>query len=80
MILAEVYDYAQSFGTPLVLEFYYYGEKIEDPAAFFAANEGLYETAFPSLEETQVNINKYAIFCDTHKLVVSEFGFNLVFL
>lgn len=80
MILAAVYDYAQSFGTPLVLEYYYYGEKIEDPTVFFAMNHELYETAYPSLEETQDMINKYVIFCKTHKLVVSEFGFNLVFL
>jgi hypothetical protein len=80
MILTAVYDYAKSFSTPLVLEYYYRGDKIENPEIFFAVNEGLYETAFPSLEETQTMINKYVLFCSTHKLVVSELGFNLVFL
>ena len=80
MIPAAVFQYAQGFGTPLVLEYYYDGEKIEDPTTFFEVNEGLYETVFPSLEETQAMINKYLIFCETHKLVISEYGFNLVFL
>lgn len=80
MIPSAVYEYARSFATPLVLEYFYKGEKIEHPSAFFKANPGLLEMAFPSQEETKAMINKYIIYSSTHKLVISEYGFHLVHL
>lgn len=80
MIVSAVFEYAQNLGTPLLIEYFYHGEKIEDPTVFFEENEALFITAFPSYEETVTMINKYVIFNATHKLVISEYGFNLVFL
>lgn len=79
MSVMAVFEYCQSIDNPLVIEYFYTGEKIEDPALFFDLNPGLLEQAFPSQEETQEMINKYVLFGTTHKLVISEYGFNLVF-
>ena len=79
MSVATVFEYCQSLDTPLVLEYFYHGEKIEDPILFFEQNPGLFEMVFPSHEETQQMINKNLLYVATHKLVISEFGFNLVF-
>lgn len=80
MIPSAVYKYAQSLGMPLIIEYFFQGEKIEDPSFFFEMNQGLLETAFPSQEETVTMINKYIIFSQTHKLVISEYGFHLIHL
>lgn len=79
MSVTTVFEYCQSIDNPLVLEYFYKGEKLEDPALFFDLNPGLFELAFPSHEETQEMINRNLLFGATHKLVVSEYGFNLVF-
>ncbi|RKS03144.1 MULTISPECIES: hypothetical protein [unclassified Flavobacterium] len=79
MSVTTVLEYCQSIDNPLVLEYFYKGEKLEDPALFFDLNPGLFELAFPSHEETQEMINKNLLFGTTHKLVISEYGFNLVF-
>ena len=79
MSVTTVFEYCQSIDNPLVLEYFYKGEKLEDPALFFDLNPGLFELAFPSHEETQEMINKNLLFGATHKLVISEYGFNLVF-
>ena len=79
MSVTTVFEYCQSIDNPLVLEYFYKGEKLEDPVLFFDLNPGLFELAFPSHEETQEMINKNLLFGATHKLVVSEYGFNLVF-
>lgn len=79
MSVAIVFDYCQSIDNPILLEYFYRGEKIDDPALFFDLTPGLFEEAFPSAEETQMMIDKYVLFGATHKLVVSEYGFNLVF-
>ena len=78
MPISTVFDYCQTINTPLVLEYFYKGEKIDDPALFFDLNTGLYEVAFPSPEETQIMIDKYVLFRRTHKLVISEYGFHLI--
>lgn len=80
MSVTIVFDYCQSIENPIILEYFYRGDKIDDPSLFFDLTPGLFEEAFPSPEETQVMIDKYALFGATHKLVVSELGFNLVFL
>ena len=80
MILSAVFEHAQSFDTPLVVEYYYRGEKLETPKSFFEKNSGLFELAFPSAEETIHEINKYLIYRETHKLVISEYGFHLIHL
>ena len=80
MIPSAVHEYAQSFGTPLVLEYFFGGERIVHPSAFFEANQELLENAFPSQEEIVSMINKYAIYSATHKLVISEYGFHLIHL
>ena len=80
MIPSAVFEYAQSFATPLVMEYFYKSEKIEDPCAFFEIHRSLFEVAFPSEEETVTMINKYVIYSDTHKLVISEYGFHLIHL
>jgi hypothetical protein len=80
MTFSTVFEYTQGINAPLLIEYFYEGEKIEDPAAFFEQQQDLFEFAFPSLEETQVMINKYLIFNETHKLVISEFGFHLIHL
>jgi hypothetical protein len=79
MSVAAIFEYAQSLDNPLVLEYFYHGEKLEDPVLFFEQNPGLFELVFPSHEATQEMINKNLLFGATHKLVISEFGFNLVF-
>ena len=79
MSVATVFDYCQSIDNPLVVEYFYKGEKIDDPVLFFDLNPGLFELAFPSPEETQDMINKNILYGTTHKLVISEYGFNLVF-
>ena len=78
-MISTIFKYCQIFDTPLVLEYFYKGEKIDDPELFFDLNPGLFELAFPSLEETQAMINKNLLYGASHKLVVSEYGFNLVF-
>lgn len=79
MPISTVFEYCQSIDTTLVLEYYFKGEKIDDPILFFDLNPGLFELAFPSPEETQNMINKNLLYGTTHKLVISEYGFNLVF-
>ncbi|MGL2965818.1 hypothetical protein [Flavobacterium sp. XGLA_31] len=78
MPFSTVFEYSQSIHAPLVIEYFYKGEKIEDPAAFFETHPGLFETVFPSSEETLNAINKNLIYCETHKLVISEYGFHLI--
>ena len=78
MSISTVFEYCQSINTPLVLEYFYKGEKIDDPALFFDLNQGLFELDYPSIEETQLMIDKYLIFSSTHKLVISEYGFHLI--
>lgn len=79
MSVETVLDYCQSIDNPLLVEYYYKGEKVDDPALFFDLNRGLFEKAFPSPRETQEMINRHLLFGATHKLVISEYGFNLVF-
>ena len=79
MSAAAFFDYCQSIDNPLVVEYYYKGDKIDDPGLFFDLHPGLFEEAFPSPRETRLMINKYVIYRRTHKLVISEYGFNLVF-
>jgi hypothetical protein len=79
MSVATVFAYCQRLDNPLIIEYFYKGEKIDDPELFFDLNLGLFEAAFPSLEETQDMIHQNALFGATHKLVISEYGFNLVF-
>lgn len=78
MSVATVFDYCQSIDNPLVVEYFYKGEKIDDPALFFDLNPGLFELDFPSPEATQEMINKNLLTGSTHKLVISDYGFNLV--
>lgn len=79
MSVATVFEYCESIDTSLLLEYYFKGERIDDPALFFDLNPGLFELAFPSPEATQDMINKNLLYGTTHKLVISEYGFNLVF-
>ena len=79
MPISAVFEYCESIDNPLVVEYFYKGEKIEDPELFFDINPGLFELAFPSLAATQEMINKNLLYSATHKLVISEYGFNLVF-
>ena len=80
MKFSTIYEFTKSVTTPLLIEYFYKGEKIQDPAAFFEEHDGQLEFAFPSLEETQLMIDKYVIYHQTNKLVISEHGFHLVFL
>lgn len=79
MSISTVFDYCQSIDNPLVIEYLYQGEKIDDPALFFDLNPGLFQLAFPTPEETENMINKTLLYGTTHKLVISEYGFNLEF-
>ena len=79
MSISTVFDYCQSIDNPLVIEYLYKGEKIDDPALFFDLNPGLFELVFPTPEETENMINKTMLYGTTHKLVISEYGFDLVF-
>lgn len=79
MPITTIFEYCQSIDTTLMLEYYFKGEKIDDPILFFDLNPGLFEQAFPSPEATQDMINKNLLYGATHKLVISEYGFNLVF-
>lgn len=78
MPFETVFEYTQSIPSLLVIEYFYRGEKIEDPIAFFEENSGLYDFAFPTLEEVRSAINKYVLFGCTHKLIISEYGFHLI--
>lgn len=78
MTFFTVNNYLQSINSSLVIEYFYKGEKIEDPATFFEQHQGLFKVYFPSFEETQAAINKYILFSETHKLVISEYGFHLI--
>ena len=78
MSVAAVFDYCQSIDNPLVVEYFYKGEKIDDPALFFDLNPGLFDAAFPSPLATQEMINKNLLNGTTHKLVISDYGFNMV--
>ncbi|MEO7173951.1 hypothetical protein [Flavobacterium sp.] len=79
MSVTTVIEYCQSIDNPLLIEYYFKGELIDDPDLFFDLNPGLFELAFPSAEKTQDMINKNLLYGTTHKLVISEYGFNLVF-
>jgi hypothetical protein len=78
MSVSTILEYSQNIDNPLILEYFYKGEKIDDPELFFDLNPGLFETVFPSAEETQGMINKYIIYRGTHKLVISDHGFHLI--
>jgi hypothetical protein len=80
MLLSAVFEQAQIHNIPLLIEYYYCGEKIENPLDFFEANKQFYNLIFPTPEETLVMINKYIIYRETHKLVISEYGFHLIHL
>ena len=73
-----VFEYAESMQIPLVIEYFFEGEKIEEPATFFENNPGVFELFFPSQEDTVDMINKKALFHQTHKLIISEYGFHLI--
>lgn len=79
MPISAVFEYCESIDSPLVVEYFYKGEKLEDPALFFDLTSGLFELAFPSPEETQEMIDKNLLYGATHKLVISEYGFNLLY-
>jgi hypothetical protein len=80
MILSAVFEQAQRYDTPLVIEYYFRGEKIEDPIHFFEVNQSFLEFIFPSPAETLAMVNKYIIYRETHKLVISEHGFQMIHL
>ena len=73
MSVAAIFEYSQSIDNPLVLEYFYKGELIDDPALFFDLNPGLFELAFPSQEATLDMINENLFNGTTHKLVISEY-------
>lgn len=80
MPVSTVFEYCQSINTRLQIEYFYKGEKIDDPELYFDLNQGLFEFAYPSTEETQMMIDRYVIFSGSHKLVISEYGFHLIHL
>jgi len=73
-----VFEYTQSMNIPLVIEYFFEGEKITDPVAFFEKNPGVFELFFPSQGEILDMINKKVLFFQTHKLVISEYGFHMI--
>jgi len=72
------FKFTQSRHIPLVIEFFFEGEKIEDPVAFFEKNPGIYDLFFPTPEETLEMINQKVLYYETHKLIVSEYGFHMI--
>ncbi len=80
MSIYTVFEYTQSMPIPLVIEYFFEGEKMEDPDTFFEKNPGVFELFFPSQEDTLDMINKKILYCQTHKLVISEYGFYLIHL
>lgn len=58
MPVGAVFEYCQSLDNLLVLEYFYHGEKLDNPILFFDEHPGLFEMEFPSHEETQHMINK----------------------
>jgi hypothetical protein len=79
MPVATVFEHCLSLDNRLVVEYFYHREKLDNPVSFFDRNPGLFELVFPSHEETQHMNNKNLLYGAMHKLVISEFGFNLVF-
>ncbi|MCF6129648.1 hypothetical protein L1S35_08185 [Flavobacterium sp. AS60] len=78
MPFATIFEYTQSIDNPLLIEYFYNGEKIDDPVLFFELNPGAFELFFPSEEEIIDMINKKKLFFQTHKLIISEYGFHLI--
>lgn len=79
MSVTTIFEYCKSLDNPLLVEYFYKGEKVVDPELYFDLNIGLFTEIFPSVEATQHMIDKNLLFGSTHKLVISEYGFNLVF-
>ncbi|WP_284653296.1 hypothetical protein [Flavobacterium terrisoli] len=80
MSISTVFGYIQRKQIPLVIEYFFEGEKIADPATFFEKNPGVFELFFPSDEEIVDMINQKVLYYQTHKLVISEYGFYLIYL
>ena len=78
MAIATVFEYTQNKNLPLVIEFFFEGEKLVDPTAFFENNPGVFDLFFPTPEEIRDMIDKKVLFFQTHKLIISEYGFHLI--
>jgi len=78
MSYPAVLEYVQKNNIFLTLEFFYMGEKIDDPTTYFEADATIFEFFFPKSEEIFVMINDNLKFKDTHKLVISEYGFHVI--
>jgi hypothetical protein len=62
----------------LKIEYFHLGEKIDKPEYYFDKNIEIFESGFPSIEEIEWHIEYCAPQSDTFKLVISEYGFNIV--
>ena len=78
MSLSTIIKYSQRFKITLIIEYFYKGEKIDNPIAFFEKNPVIFEKEFPARTEFVSKIAENLKFKDTHKLVVSEYGFHLI--
>ena len=78
MTFSALFEYTQDPNTLLLVEYFYKGDKIEDPITFFEQHQGLFEFAFPSAEEIKIMISKNLLYNATHKLIISEYGFHLI--
>ncbi len=74
----NLFEFTQNTDIPLTLEFYYMGNKIEDPKNYFEANPTIFDFFFPQRAEILGKICNNLRFKDTHKLVISEYGFHLI--
>ncbi len=74
----NVFEFTQNTNIELTLEFYYMGNKIEDPKNYFEANPTIFDFFFPLPTEILAKICNNLRFKDTHKLVISEYGFHLI--
>jgi hypothetical protein len=78
MSVSKIIKYCQSNKAPLTIEFYYNGALIENPKSFFGASPLLFEKDFPSVEAIIEAIGNNYHVKNTHKLVISEYGFHLI--
>lgn len=80
MNLNNLIEYYELPDSSLIIEYFYKEEKLENPMDFFKQFPEIFQNEFPSQSEFKTEYDKSKIFKNTHKLLISENGFNLVLL
>ncbi|TBX70139.1 hypothetical protein EZL74_05175 [Flavobacterium silvisoli] len=75
MPCSKIIEYTQSGKLPITVEFYYKGDFLADPKTFFSSNLSVFENEFPKSDEIIAQIAAHQTYKNTHKLIISEYGF-----